>query len=750
METVREMKQQSGSDGNDALRRCRAVPAILSVALCVAVLILFGCAAKRPSEKPARVKISGFGIFGDREMARLLRTFQTGPHSNLVDRAFVEDASLILFSRLNSLGYLNAKLQARFIKPDGAREQMIWTNALEVEMPPNFTAREVDFRARGGVRFYYQSIEITGLKAMPERDADEYFVAPDALFRIRANRIFNPQSLKSSVAALRDALVRKGYRDAAVQVSDVRSNDVTGAVFVKIAVAEGLPTIVRSVTVEVEEMDGTLTTNVWTQHLREPYSPLWQQDLARDLRNKQYARGFPDATAELSVVRTENTATNIQMDLFARVKTGRLIRLNKVKFEGNQITRESVLKSRVKLKPGAPLNRLEAEKSRERLARLGVFQSVSVRYDDVTNAAAEQAESPRSRLTAADERETNSPSGNMRNVVYELKEAKPISLDLLAGYGSYELLRGGFEFEDRNVLGFAHDARLRVIQSFKASYADLQYTIPEIFGRDVDLFFRGSGLRRDEISFTREEYGGSVGLQKRFARIHTDFSIHYDYQFLNALNQPAVTNNNIGLQQARAASFVIDLNHDRRDNPLLPTRGYKLFSKVEVASAALGGNVDYLRVVFGGSYHVDLHGGRLLHFGLEQGLTFTPFGDANQLPFNKRFFPGGQDSIRGYQEGQASPLDAKGHQLGAETYTQGNFEFEQLLTHSWSVVTFFDAVGMAKDRRDYPWSEELFSVGGGFRWRTLIGPVRLEYGYNLNPRAHDPMGTLQFSIGFPF
>jgi outer membrane protein insertion porin family len=121
-----------------------------------------------------------------------------------------------------------------------------------------------------------------------------------------------------------------------------------------------------------------------------------------------------------------------------------------------------------------------------------------------------------------------------------------------------------------------------------------------------------------------------------------------------------------------------------------------------------------------------------------------------ELPFNKRFFPGGESSVRGYQEGKASPLDENGNQLGAETYTQANLEFEQLLTKSWSVVTFFDVVGFALHRSDYPWDEGLYSVGGGLRWYSFLGPVRLEYGYNLNRRVHDPAGTLHFSIGFPF
>ena len=63
---------------------------------------------------------------------------------------------------------------------------------------------------------------------------------------------------------------------------------------------------------------------------------------------------------------------------------------------------------------------------------------------------------------------------------------------------------------------------------------------------------------------------------------------------------------------------------------------------------------------------------------------------------------------------------------------------------------FSDNLGFAHSINDYPFDTGLFSVGGGIRWKSLIGPVRLEYGYNLNPRPKDPLGTLQFSIGFPF
>jgi outer membrane protein assembly complex protein YaeT len=526
------------------------------------------------------------------------------------------------------------------------------------------------------------------------------------------------------MAALTEALARRGYHDAEVHTNRVERNNESGAVVVELKVEEGLPTIVRSVEVTVEGPQDDGLTNEWTLHPDKPYSQLWQQNLARQLQEEQFARGHPDAAVTFSTLRRATNASSIQMDMSAHVTTGPHVRVGEVMYSGNDKTRSSVLESRMTLEAGDVLNRLEAERSRRRLARLGVFESVGLRYEEVNDTT--------------------------RDVIYEFRETKPMSLSVLAGYGSYELLRGGLEFEHRNVLGLAHNVRLRGIQSFKSTSGDLQYTIPEVFGENVNVFARGSGLVREEVTFTREEFGGSVGVQKRIEAIKTDMSVHYDYEFLNASDLDIASTNATGLQDARAAAIVLDLNRDRRETPLLPRTGSKLFSKFEFASAGLGGNVDYQRIIVGGSFHLDVNGGRLLHLGLIHGNSFTFGATDEDLPFNKRFFPGGQNSVRGYQDGEASPLDADGNQLGAETYTQVNFEFEQLLTKSWSIVAFFDAVGFAQDRGDYPWDEELYSVGGGIRWRSIIGPVRLEYGHNLNPRELDPAGTLHFSIGFPF
>jgi outer membrane protein assembly factor BamA len=295
----------------------------------------------------------------------------------------------------------------------------------------------------------------------------------------------------------------------------------------------------------------------------------------------------------------------------------------------------------------------------------------------------------------------------------------------------------------------AHHARLKAVQSFKATSGDFTYTIPELIGEDVDVFLNATALRREEISFTREEYGGGIGLHKYFKAASTDVSVRYNYQILHAADASSSTEAE-GLTNSRVGAVIFDLKHDRRDNPLYPTKGYKLFGTLEVASDYLGGDVNYQRLELFTAWHHRLGGGRELSLGLSHGVVTSIGSAAEDLPFNKRFFPGGENSIRGYQQDEASPRNELGKIVGAETYALATVEFEQALTPKWSVVVFSDSLGFAQDVSNYPFDTGLYSVGAGLRWRTIIGPVRVEYGHNLNPRKGDPSGTLHFSLGFPF
>jgi outer membrane protein insertion porin family len=695
--------------------------------LCVCLAPQCGLAAhpKAPKPpKPAVFKVRGYGFLGDRELKHMLRTVElANQRPRVFGASFVEDSALLISARVTRDGYLAPTIHIELTLADGGRIQTTATALEQNPLPRPLRIAAADFKIHKGVLYHFQQLDFTGLKTISTKQARSYFEETGTLFHPKSARIFTPERLQRGVSSLEGALDQQGYQEATVRVAKSRQDTRTGNADVQIAVDEGPKFIVHSVREEVYAPSAPEPVRTGTVFPNKPYSKLWSQDFTLSLKTNQYAQGFPDTAVDLRILQRKPLDGEVQVDLLATVKTGPKVWIGAVNFEGEKRTRRWVMARRVKVERGELLNPVKVEEGRMRLAQLGVFDSVDVDYKSVND--------------------------HTRDVLYRVQEAKFLNLSLLAGWGSYELLRGGFILSANDIFGLAHHAELEAIQSFKSTSGDFRYTVPEVVGKDVDLFLHGYGLRRQEINFTRLEYGGGLGAHKYFKSSGLDASLHYDYQILSTLNIiPEVASE--GLTNPAVGSITADLKLDRRDSPLYPRRGYKVFATIESASQYLAGDANYERVEIAPAWYHPLGGGRYISLGLSHGDAIS-FGSAAQnLPFNKRFFPGGADSIRGYNQDEASPLNASGQLVGAETYTLGTIQLEQALTPKWSLVVFSDSLGFAEHLDHWPMDTALFSVGGGIWWRTLIGPVRLEYGYNLNPRPGDPSGTLQFSVGYPF
>jgi outer membrane protein insertion porin family len=674
--------------------------------------------------KPAVLKISGYGILGNRELKRTLRTLElAGKKPGHFGAAFIEDSALIISARVKRDGFLDPRIQIRLVLADGSQIHTDAQRLLDEPLPRPLRIVRAEFRVHKGRLFYYESLSFEGLKVLPLKKARSYFIETEALFGFKRMKIYTPERLHHALNNLSEELDRLGYQEARAQVVSFQQDDHTGGVRVRVRIQEGPQHWVRTVREEVVYETNTVPGLVRVFQINKPYSRLWEQDFSLGLRTNHFKIGYPDTTVSIKKLQSQNTNGIVNEDLLAEVKTGPRVWINSVRFEGQQRTRTGLMARRARVQRGELLDRSRVEDGRYRLAQLGVFQTVDLSYH---------------RLSEHD-----------RDVIYSVKEGKWIELYLLFGYGSYELLRGGVEADIYNLWGLAHNARIKAVQSFKASSGEFTYNIPELVGRDIDLFLHASALRRQEISFLRQEYGGGLGVHKYFQDTATDLSVRYNYQILDALQifRAVATE---GLTNPAVGSIIVDLKHDLRDNPLYPRRGYKVFSTQELGTSYLGGEANYERLEMSPSWHHPLGGGRYLSLGLSHGFAISFGSPAHNLPFNRRFFPGGDNSIRGYQLGEASPRNEQNQLVGAETYTLGTVEFEQALTPKWSLVAFSDSLGEARRLDHYPFDTGLFSVGGGIRWKTIIGPVRLEYGYNLNPRPKDPSGTLHFSLGFPF
>jgi outer membrane protein insertion porin family len=698
---------------------------LLVALLCLTPLGAPAAKAPKPKEPPpATLKVSGYGLLGNRRLKRMLLRMETGKkRPEYFDATFIEDSALLLSGHLKRAGYLEPRIVIRLTLADGGRLETTAQALVDTPLPRPLQVKRAVFNIDAGVLYHYKELDFAGLETISVKQARSYFMETDTLFHSKRTRLYTPERLDRGLSSLATALERQGYQEVKAEATHLQRNDKTGAVNVRIRVQQGSKFLVRSVKEEIYYPEAPEPAKTRTWYLDRPYSRFWAEDFSLSLRTNEYRQGYPDVTVELRTLRRRLEEDRVLMDLLATVKTGPKVRIGAVEFQGEKRTRKGFLSRRVRIQRGELLNPIRAEAGRFRLADLGIFDKVDLRYENVNE--------------------------HTRNVIYDVKEGKALNVSLLAGWGSYELLRGGVIVARNNTLGLADQAELKAVQSFKSSSGDFRYTVPDAVGNDIDLFVQGSGLRREEVDFTRLEYGGGLGAHKYFQPSATDVSLHYNYQILSALDtMPEIAS--VGLTNPAVGSITADVKFDRRDSPLYPRRGYKVFTTVESATQYLGGEANYERIELSPSWYHSLGGGRYLSLGVSHG-TVVSFGSAAQnLPFNKRFFPGGADSIRGYQQGEASPRNAQGQYVGAETYTLATVQLEQALTPKWSVILFSDSLGFAQNLDHWPMDTALFSVGVGIWWRTLIGPVRLEYGYNLNPRPGDPSGTIQFSLGFPF
>ena len=113
----------------------------------------------------------------------------------------------------------------------------------------------------------------------------------------------------------------------------------------------------------------------------------------------------------------------------------------------------------------------------------------------------------------------------------------------------------------------------------------------------------------------------------------------------------------------------------------------------------------------------------------------------HELPTSVRFFAGGSQSVRGYSYHSLGPADADGEVVGARHLLEGSIEFEHSFSNKWGMAIFYDAGNAIDDLND----DLAKGAGLGFRWRSPVGPIRLDFASALsedgNPwRIHVTIG----------
>jgi outer membrane protein insertion porin family len=245
--------------------------------------------------------------------------------------------------------------------------------------------------------------------------------------------------------------------------------------------------------------------------------------------------------------------------------------------------------------------------------------------------------------------------------------------------------------------------------------------------------------------------GGSLGLDRALNE-YWNGSVTYSIQQINTTGQPPVQ---IIPGRSSTGSIGASIGRDTRDNIWDPRSGNKNTASVEYADSYLGGSNIFVKYTLDSTwfYPFPKDTAFMIHGRYAEGRGFR----GKAFPPNERFYVGGIYTVRGFDYGRVgtpSTVDAGATNeiLGADKELIFNLEYIVPLVKEARInaVLFYDA-GAGFGKKDPISTGDLrTSAGGGFRWLSPVGPLRLEWGYNLKPKPGERQGIWEFSIGTLF
>lgn len=182
----------------------------------------------------------------------------------------------------------------------------------------------------------------------------------------------------------------------------------------------------------------------------------------------------------------------------------------------------------------------------------------------------------------------------------------------------------------------------------------------------------------------------------------------------------------------------INWTKTQADDPIYPTRGWRLFTQVSGASNALFSDLSFIQLYASGKFVYDIGVGRLL---MRSEIATSIVGGVEELPVSIRYFAGGDQSVRGYQYGSIGAENDEGEVVGGKHLLTASVEYDFPVLPSWRGAVFYDT---GNSFADYTNLALKSGVGFGVRWQSPIGPIRVDLAKGLDDggglRLHITMG----------
>jgi outer membrane protein insertion porin family len=429
--------------------------------------------------------------------------------------------------------------------------------------------------------------------------------------------------------------------------------------------------------------------------------------------------------------RTEQQAATRTVDVTLEITEGPEVYVERINITGNTRSEDKILRREIPFVEGDLYTLQKLQRAKQRLINLGYFETVNV-------------------LTAP---------GTAKNriiVNVEVAERPTGIFSIGGGYSSADSFVGTLDISQNNFLGRGWQLGLRIRAGANTQQGQISFTEPWLFDRPlaagVDLF----STRRSFDEYQYDTIGGNLRLSHPFAeywRWSTSYRLSND-KISDVTSADPLLKEQEGTRTTSAILF--GLTRDSRDNIQAPSRGGLFTTTLDFAG--LGGDSKYVKVVASTSYFMSIWFGHILSGRLEGGWGFGWAEDGltgkTELPVFERFYLGGPNTVRSFKPRRISPIDSAGERIGGNGYDLANVEYVIPLPYEFRLAAFFDVGNVYGFGTDFDITDQRYAVGGGVRWRSPFGPIRIDYGINPDRRTingkKDDFGAVQFSVGSPF
>lgn len=407
-----------------------------------------------------------------------------------------------------------------------------------------------------------------------------------------------------------------------------------------------------------------------------------------------------------------------------QVDRGKQVYFERIQISGNTKTRDKVIRRELRVYEEELYGGQRLKRGIRNLNRLDYFQNVKV---DTAKGSAD----------------------DRMKMNVEVTEKSTGAFTFGAGYGSEENAFVTASIAERNLFGRGQTLSLRGQVGSKTQKYILSFTEPWLF--DIPL---SAGAEAYKWDYEWDDYHkDSLGAKLKFSYPLYDYvrgyaTYTYDFTDIRNIDEDAAVSIQKDAGRHYKSSITLMPRYDSRDSLFNAKEGS--VHSIEYEYAGIGGDVGFNKIIGDTGWYIPL-------VWKIVGVAHGRAGYVNKLPNwdlpdYEKFYLGGMNTLRGFDRDDLAPKE-DGSPVGGEKFVQGNFEIKFPLVEEAGVygILFFDTGAVFSQSESWEFNKLRESVGPEIRWLSPIGPIRIAYGWVLDPKESDKSnGGFEFSMASSF